>query len=460
MSYDVLVLGAGPAGTAAALRAAELGAGVAVAEGRRVGGTCVNSGCVPTRVLAKAARLMRDIRGAGDYGIVVGEPRVVWSDTVAHVRAAIEQVQGSKRSAQTLAGAGAELFTEGSARFLDAHTVQLRDTGRILSAEAIILCIGGRSRRLPIPGAELAVTAEQVLDLAELPASIAIVGSGYTGVQLTTVFSAFGARVTLLEVQPRILPGADHDVAQALADSYARQGVAVETGVEGIERVEATPGGRRLVYRREGRQEAVDADVVLLSVGWPARVEGLDLDAAGVRTEHGYVTVDDHLRTSVPHIYAAGDVIGRAMLVQAADVEADAAAVNAVLGPTRTVRHALLPSGGFTDPDHAGVGLTEHEARERDRDCLVAYVPYAEMERAIIDSRTTGFLKLIADRRRSMLLGAHAAGENAVEVIQAVTTAMAAGVDVATLGRVEFAYPTYTAIVGAAAKRLLAAAPA
>jgi len=156
----------------------------------------------------------------------------------------------------------------------------------------------------------------------------------------------------------------------------------------------------------------------------------------------------------VPHIFAVGDANGRDMLVQAAQFEGEAAAENAVLGANRRTPDHLLPAGGFTDPDYAGVGLTEAEARERDPQCVVATVPYGEVDRAVIDDRETGFLKLIADRRRELILGAHAVGENAVEVIQSVTTAMAAGIDVSTLANVRFAYPTYSVVIGKAARAL------
>lgn len=455
-SYDVLVLGAGPAGTAAAVRAAELGASVAVVEARRVGGTCVNTGCVPTRVLAKAARTMRDIRAAGETGIEVSEPQVDWPRLVTHVRGVIQNVQAVKQTPESFAALGADLYLEGRGRFLDPHLVEL-ESGTRLEAGAMVVCVGGHSRLLPIDGAHLALTAERVLDLPELPRTVAIVGSGNTGAQLATIFRAFGSQVTLLELAARIMPTVDEGISEVLAASFTASGIEVVAGIDGVSAItERDGGGRTLTYSAGGQQVALDVDMVVLSVGWPAAVEGLGLDAAGVRVDRSRVPVNAFLQTNVPHVYVPGDANGDAMLVQAARFEAEAAATNAVLGPTRSVPHALLPFGGFTDPDYAGVGLTEAEARERDPQCLVAVVPYAETERAVIDGRTTGFCKLIADRRRSLLLGAHAVGESAVEVIQAVTTAMAAGVDVATLARVEFAYPTYTAIVGQAAAQLLA----
>jgi pyruvate/2-oxoglutarate dehydrogenase complex dihydrolipoamide dehydrogenase (E3) component len=196
-----------------------------------------------------------------------------------------------------------------------------------------------------------------------------------------------------------------------------------------------------------------------MATGWPADVEDLGLENAGVTVERSAIPVDAYFRSSVSHIFAVGDANGRDMLVQAAHFEGEAAAENAVLDANRRTPHHLLPAGGFTDPDYAGVGLTEEQARARDPHCVVAVARYGDLERAVIDDRGVGFLKLIADNRRELILGAHAVGENAVEVIQSVTTAMAAGIDVATLAGVKFAYPTYSAIIGLAARDLLRAMP-
>ncbi|MCU1440373.1 MAG: Dihydrolipoamide dehydrogenase [Rhodoglobus sp.] len=455
MHYDVAVIGAGPAGTAAALRAAELGASVVVLEAERTGGTCVNTGCVPTRVLAKTARLMREVRIASEYGIGVGEQSIDWGATVSRVRSTVDRVRGIKREAERFADAGVDLVIEGRARFEDATTLVL-GSGRRITAESIIIAVGGHSRRLPIPGAEFATVPEHVLDLPALPGRIAIIGAGNTGAQLVTVFNAFGSRVTLLDVAPRVLAASDHEVSEAVATAFRAQGVAVHTGIETVERLtKAADGSISLTWRDAGHPVTEVFDAVVMATGWPADVDDLGLAGAGVETVRSSVPVDQYFRSSVPHIFAVGDAIGRDMLVQAATFEGEAAAENAVLDANRRTPHHLLPAGGFTDPDYAGVGLTEAQARERDPSCVVAVVPYTELDRAVIDDRETGFLKLIADRRRELILGAHAVGENAIEVVQSVTTAMAAGIDLATLANVKFAYPTYSAVIGLAARRLL-----
>lgn len=457
--FDVVVIGAGPAGTAAALRAAELGARVAVAEADRLGGTCVNTGCVPTRVLAKAARLIREVRTADTYGIEVSDPRIDWATTVARVQSRVDRVRSIKSEADRFAAAGIELVQEGRARFVDPHSVVLK-TGRILTATTFLVCVGGHSRRLPVPGAHFATVPEDILSLPELPRRVAVIGAGNTGAQLVTVFSSFGSDVTVLDIAPRILMASDSDIADTVSAAFRQQGVAVHTGIETVTAIEQeTDGTLTLSWREQGAGKSAGFDAVIMSTGWPADVDDLGLEKAGVTTERSAIPVDQYFRSTVPHIFAVGDANGRDMLVQAAQFEGEAAAENAVLDANRRTPHHLLPAGGFTDPDYAGVGLTEAEARSRDPHCVVATVPYSDLDRAVIDGREPGFLKLIADRRRELILGAHATGENAIEVVQSVTTAMAAGIDVATLARVRFAYPTYSAVIGLAARRLLLEGP-
>jgi glutathione reductase (NADPH) len=453
--YEVAVVGAGPAGLVAAVRAAELGRRTVVLQDGPLGGTCVHTGCVPTRVLAKTARLLRDVRGSGEYGIDTGPATVHWDRLKVKIQQVIDQIVVAKTITESLDRVGVRLVTEGRARFVGPHTLELSDTGRRVSADTVIIAVGGHSRRLPLPGIEYTMLPEHFLDLAELPRSVAIVGSGNTGAQLVTVLRALGTEVALLEAQPRILPTADADVAAVLHRSFTDQGVEVVTGIGGVQAVEPLPEGRRRLRYDHGGGRTLDVDQVIMSVGWPPALEGLGLETAGVPLEHGRISVDRYRRSSVPHILVAGDADGEAALVQAAVADGAVAAMTAALGPRAMARYDILPTGGFTDPDYGQVGLTEQQARAAVPGCLVVTVPYGANERAIIDSRTTGMLKLISDPRHETVLGAHAVGEDALEVIQAIATAMAAGIDIVTLARIPFAYPTYTSIIATAAMQLL-----
>jgi pyruvate/2-oxoglutarate dehydrogenase complex dihydrolipoamide dehydrogenase (E3) component len=284
-----------------------------------------------------------------------------------------------------------------------------------------------------------------------------VVGGAATGCQLASVFAAFGARVRLLDVAPRILAAEDEAVSEGVAEAFGRRGIEVITRIGGVEGIDKRDRDLRLYYGENGSVRALDTEAVVLAVGWPGNVEGLNLEVAGVETERGYVRVDDALRTDAPHVFAAGDITGRMMLVQSATHEGNLAAEQAVLGGEHSYRHEIVPHGGFTDPEYASVGLTERGAHSEGYDCAVATVPYAELDRSVIDGYTEGLCKLVVDRRSRRILGAHIVGEQAVEVVQIVATAMRAEMPVERLADVEYAYPTFTAVVGIAARRILRA---
>lgn len=452
--FDLVVIGGGPAGVTAALRARELGASVALVERDRPGGTCTNDGCVPTRVLARAARLIRESRQLGEYGLVGSEPRVDMAAVMDRVQEKVGQVNAKKDMLGHLARSGARsIVGRGAARFLDEHTVQIGDDER-LQAGKIIICAGGHARRLPFPGAELAMTHSDVWHVRELPASVAVIGAAATGCQLASIFNAFGARVTLLEVAPRIVAGEDADISQAVARRFAANGLDVVTGLERVVELRRHEGRLRLIYVRDGEQQ-LDVDAVVMAVGWPGNVESLGLDAAGVQVERGYIVTDDYLRTNKAHIFAAGDINGKMMLVQSGGYEARVAAENALgeHGGER-VAHTIVPHGGFTDPEYASVGPTEEQARKQG-EVLVATVPLDRIDRAVIDGRTDGFCKLIVRAGDRALLGAHVVGEQALEIVHVVAAGMVAGMTVDQLARLDIAYPTYTAVLGAAAQQIM-----
>jgi pyruvate/2-oxoglutarate dehydrogenase complex dihydrolipoamide dehydrogenase (E3) component len=453
-SYDLIVVGGGPAGVTAALRARELGASVALVERGRMGGTCTNDGCAPTRVLARAARLVRDADDFDSFGLTGVRPGVDLPALLARTQERIERLHEKKQLIRHLEESGAQVFAEaGDARFRDAHTIETAH-GPTLAGAWVLLCAGGRARRLPIPGAELAITHSDVWRLPRQPRSIAIVGAAATGCQLATIFAAFGTRVTLLEVAPRILAAEDEDVARAMHDALERRGVTVDAGIGGLERVERAGDGLRAYYKRGDEAGVAEAEAVLLAVGWQGNLDTLNLEAAGVASARGYVTVDEQLRTSAEHIYAAGDITGRMMLVQSATYQARIAVENALLGAGRPYAPGIVPRGSFTDPEYAGVGVTEGQAQGGEP-FAVATVPYAELDRAVIDGHTEGFFKLIVAREGGRVLGAHAVGEQAVEVVQTVAAGMAAGVSAPQLAELELAYPTYAAIVGVAARQIV-----
>jgi len=449
----VVVIGGGPAGVSAALHAAGLGAQVTLLERGRVGGTAFNSGPAPVRTLARAARLVRDWSSWEAFGLRGARPQVDVAATLANAERVADYAYERKRVADHIRAAGVDLVEEtGDVRFLDAHTVTAAH-GQTWTADRVIIAVGGRAGRLPIPGAELGLTYADIRSLTALPGRVCVIGAADTGCQLTSILADFGCEVTLVEYGPRIVARADVDVSVGLAYAFRRRGIDVITDAA-VHELQSVPGGVRTLYRSGGDNRSVDADAVFFAVGWPGNADVVDATAAGVKTERGYVVVDASAATNVPHIFAAGDVDGNSMLVSSATLEGRVAAENAVLGRERQVAHEIVPAGSFTNPEYGSVGLTEEHARVR-YDCAVAVARYEDMLRPVADGHPDGFCKLIVDTAGRQIVGAHVLGEYSAEVIQMVAACMAARMRVEQVAELQFAFPTFTEGVSQAAQMVV-----
>ena len=445
---DVIVIGAGPAGVVAALRAADLGAKTVLITRGEFGGMAANDGPVPVRTLAHAARLIREARQLSLYGISVGEPVLDYSRLLARVRSVVDDVRAHSAFRQQVDSVGVTVYERvGDARFVDPHTIETTG-GLRLQAEKFVICTGGVSRRLSVPGSELTASHSDAWHLTSVPPSMVVIGGGATGAQVASVFNAFGSRVQLFQAGPRILPTEDEDVSAAVAAAFRQSGIVVRESFGVIESFEKTPNGVRMIFAKDDRRENAEAALAVVTVGWTANTAALDLPTAGVETNHrGFVQVDSYLRTSAPHIFAAGDVTGRLMLVPPAIQDGFIAATNAVRGATMTLDEKVNPIGSFTDPEYAQVGMTETKAREK-HDVATAIVYFDSTTRTIIDGRTAGFCKLIVDRVTYKILGCHVVGERAVEIAQIAAIAIAASMRVDELAHVPLSFPTYAGILG------------
>ncbi|HEV2654046.1 MAG TPA: NAD(P)/FAD-dependent oxidoreductase [Ktedonobacteraceae bacterium] len=449
----LIVLGGGPAGLTAALQARELHAEVTLLESTRAGGTSVNEGPAPVRTLARAARLARDATSWEIFGLQGARPHIDLAAVLTNAQRVARYAHEKKHLAEYIRSTGVELIEgAGPARFLDAHTLGVAD-GRRWQADAIIIAVGGHGRVLPVPGAELGLTYSDIWTLEQLPTRIAVVGGAATGCQLASILKDFGCQVSLLELAPRLIPQEDEEIALALAEAFGKQGITVITDA-GTERLEKNADGIQLHYRRQERSASLTVDAVFFAAGWPGNVDALNLAAAGVVTKRSYIPVNDYLQSNVPHIFAAGDINGQSMLAQSARYEGRIAAENAVLGPYRYFTHEIVPSGSFTDPEYASVGLTEAEARQQ-YDCAIAIARYDNLVRPVVDAHPEGFCKLIVERRRRTILGAHVIGEYSVEIIQMVAACMAGGMRVEQVAELQLAYPTFTEAVGMAAQMVV-----
>ena len=446
--FDVIVIGAGPAGVVAALRAADLGANTALITRDEFGGMAANDGPVPVRTLAHAARLIREARQLGLYGISVSEPVLDYPRLLARVREVVNDVRAHSAFRRQIDSLKVTFYERaGTARFADPHTIET-ESGLWLQAEKIIICTGGVSRRLSVPGFELTATHSDAWALTSVPPSMLVIGAGATGTQVASIFNAFGSRVQLFQAGPRILPTEDEDVSTAVAVAFRESGIVVRENFGGIESFAKTPSGVRMIFSKDGARDSAEAALAIVAVGWVANTAGLNLATAGVETDQrGFVRVDAYLRTSAPHIFAAGDNTGRLLLVPQAIQDGFVAATNAVRGATMTLGDQVSPIGSFTEPEYAQVGLTEAKAREK-QDVVTAIVRFDSTTRTIIDGRTAGFCKLIVDRATYKILGCHVVGERAVEITQVAAIAIAAGMRVDELAQVPLSFPTYAGILG------------
>jgi dihydrolipoamide dehydrogenase len=287
-----------------------------------------------------------------------------------------------------------------------------------------------------------------------VPPSIIVVGGGATGAQVASVFNAFGAQIQLFHTGRRILPTEDEDVSAAVAAAFRESGIVVREDFGNIDRFEKTPAGIRMHFSKNEHRESAEATLAVVAIGWVANTSSLDLSNAGVETNaRGFVGVDECLRTTASNIYAAGDVTGRLMLVPQAIQDGFVAATNAVQGPMKSLSDQPAPIGSFTDPEYAQVGLTETKAREK-CDIATARIDFGSTTRTIIDGRTQGFCKLIADRNTRKILGCHVVGERAVEITQLAAVAMAGKMRVDELAQVPLSFPTYAAVLGRVAGKL------
>jgi pyruvate/2-oxoglutarate dehydrogenase complex dihydrolipoamide dehydrogenase (E3) component len=450
---DLLVVGGGPAGATAPVQAREMESEVTLLEADQVGGTNLNRGPAPVRTLARSARLARDWTSWSTFGLDGPRPVPNLQGILANSDRVARHAFEKKHLSDHLRRHGIDLVEHlGPAHFIDPHTVTAGD-GRSWTADRIILAVGGHAGRLPIAGSDLALTYNDIRTLKELPCSVAVVGSADTGCQIASILADLGTQVILFEAAGTIVPRADASISNELRRAFERKGIETHTNTSVTALRQDTT--QIVVEHRSPLSEPTNTvvDAVFFAVGWPPNIEDLALDAAGIKADRKGIPVDDYLRTEVEHIYAAGDVNGRAMLVQVARLEGRIATQNALTGPTRRVSYDVVPSASFTDPEYGGVGLTEIEAA-RGHDIVVGLAGYDDLLRPVADGRQEGFCKLIANREDRTILGAHVLGEYSAEVIQVVVACMIAGMTVEQIAELPFAFPTFTEGITMAAQKI------
>ena len=442
-AYDLIVIGAGAAGSTAAFEARGRGARVAMAERWKVGGTCLNAGCDPTKALVRAAHALHEARGAHRFGIVVGEIRPDWPAVIDRVERVIDTIRGGDGD-RNIREAGIDL-RKGEARLLSPTEVAVG--GDVLRGEAVILAVGARATVPTIPGLNETgfITNVEAVTLPELPRSLAILGGGTIGVEFAQIFARFGVEVTLLGRNPRLLPQEEPELAAILRDLLTEEGIRIETGFTAA-CVSRVGEHKRIVGHRETTRIEIEAEEILVAAGRTPNVEGLGLETAGVRFDATGILTDPSLRTTAPAVWAIGDgVAGAPRYTSLADHHARVAVHNALGGiPAWEAITAVVPTAVFTDPELGRAGLTEAQARAAGHEVRAETVPTRDLARAVITGETAGGVKLVADAATGQLLGGSVLAAGGGELLGEIAIAVRLGLTARAIADTLHAYPTFS----------------
>jgi dihydrolipoamide dehydrogenase len=435
-TFDIVVIGAGPGGYPAAIRAAQLGAKAAIIEKEQFGGTCLNWGCIPTKALIAAAETFEKIKHAERFGITVVDAKVDYSVMIGHKDKVVQQLRGGVKS--LLTANGVKQFV-GVASFVDRNTLEVN--GERIGAEKIIIATGSTSA-MPgfLPKHERVVESRAFLDIQKLPATMIVMGGGFIGCELACMAAMLGVKVTIVELSEDILLLLDADVRREVrAHMEKNLGIRVLTG-KALEKISANADA---VSGKFG-EETLTADLLLCAVGRKPVTEGLKLENAGLKTtERGFIQADDYCRTSVANIFAIGDVTGKIQLAHYATSQGIAAAENAVR-PKLEKHETIVPNVIFTVPEVGTVGINEDDAKKQNRTVKTGKFRFSGLGKGLATGETTGFVKWIADATTDQLLGAAAVGPHATELVAEAAAMIRAELTTHELGRTIHAHPTFS----------------
>ncbi|HYX20334.1 MAG TPA: dihydrolipoyl dehydrogenase [Thermoanaerobaculia bacterium] len=453
--YDVCIIGSGPGGYVAAIRASQLGLSVLMVEKEpRLGGVCTLWGCIPTKALLHTADLLEEARHGGDVGVAAREVRLDMPAAMKHKEKIVRQSTNGitylmKKNRVDVAAGFGRLAAPGRVVVAGADGAETT-----YAARNVIVATGSTPRSLP--GMDIddkwILSSTSMLELAEIPKSLVVIGSGAVGVEFASMYARFGSKVTIVEVLPRIVPVEDEEISRELAASFKRQGIAVypETRVERLTRGDA---GVELIARSPGdKTETFRAEKVLMAVGRRPLTENIGLEALGVATEKGYVKVDAMMRTNVPGVYAIGDVLATPALAHLASAEGVVAVEHMAGKNPPPINYDQIPGCTYCSPEIGSIGLTEAKARERGHDVVVGKFPFSAIGKARILNQAAGFVKIVAEKKYDEVLGVHIIGPAATELIAEAGAAMKLETTSEELVRTIHAHPTLSEAIHEAAE--------
>ena len=454
-TYDLAIIGSGPGGYVAAIRAAQLGLSVLIVErDARLGGVCTLRGCIPTKALLHTADLLEEARHGADVGVGAREVRLELSAAMKHKEKVVRQSSNGvsylmKKNRVDVANGFGRIEGIGKVAVVAADGSETT-----YSAKNIVVATGSEPRSLP--GIEIdhktILSSDSILEVTEVPKSLIVIGSGAVGVEFASMFARFGSKTTIVEILPRIVPLEDDEISRELAASFKRQGIAVYVDSR-VERVTKTEAGVEVLARTSGgKTETFRAEKILLAVGRKPLSEKIGLERVGVATERGYITIDSMMRTNVSGIYAIGDVVPTPWLAHVAEAEAVVAVEHMAGKEARPLNYDQAPGCTYCAPEVASIGLTESKARERGYDVAVGKFPFSANGKARVINETTGFVKIVGEKKYDEVLGVHIVGPRATELIAEAGAALKLEATAEELVRTIHAHPTLAEAIHEAAE--------
>jgi len=452
-NFDLIVIGSGPGGYVAAIRAHQLGLKIAIVERDRLGGICLNWGCIPTKALLKNAEYMHFLNHASDFGFGVEKVSVDFPKVISRSR---DVAEANSSGVNFLMKKNMVTVFNGTGFIPQPGTVEVTDKDgkkETLTAKAIIVATGARPRTFP--GIEVdykrVITSTEAMLQQKAPASLIVIGAGAIGIEFAYFYNAFGTKVTVIEMQPNILPVEDEEASKEVARAFKKKKVEILTETRVISAKAVGEGVEVVVENKKGEQKTLTADLALNAVGVTGNVENLGLEGLGVNVERGHIKVDKFMQTNVPGIYAIGDVIGAPWLAHVASAEGITAVEHIAGHPTHGVDYSNIPGCTYCQPQVASVGLTEKKAREMGYEVRIGRFPFKASGKARAVGETDGFVKLVIDAKYGEILGGHIVGVEATEMIAEICTARAAEATADTLFHTVHAHPTLSESVMEAA---------
>jgi dihydrolipoamide dehydrogenase len=450
-SERVIVVGGGVGGYPAALRAARLGADVTLIEKDKMGGVCLNKGCIPTKVFLHSASLYEEVKRGSLFGLTAEKLKIDYDVLLARKNTIVNRLTSGVTS---LLKSKKVKVLKGTAAFTDSNTMKIVETGEVVAGDKFILATGSIPAQLSFPGsADIPIlTSDDLLNMGSLPSSLLIIGGGYIGVELGQFYSRMGVKVSIVEMTDRIIPTEDEEISRALQESLSKEGIGILTQTT-VQKIEKVGNDKKTILSAPGGKKEIVTSEVAHSVGRRPHYAGMNIEKIGLETQMGRIAANDKMQTNIPHIYAAGDVTGGILLAHVAMAEGDSAARNA-LGYLSPLSYRAVPRCIYTSPEVACVGLTEKNAIKERGEVQVSRFPFHAIGKASLMEQAEGMIKIVADKQYGEVLGVHIIGPHATELIAEAVLAMELEVTVEELAHTIHPHPTLSEGIGEAAMLL------